>query len=137
MNFKKYPSFMLHTNLTPGPAHTTGGITLPKFSPPLDFRSTVSDPYDLGPTTNIPHPSTFTNNNYTPVPINTQIEPTEVFKNSFNKVIEAIQYLTTSISYRPEIVLFQLVELHQEIKFAASTYQASVPLPRKYFLVNS
>ena len=97
-------------NVTPNPAPTAGGKTSPKHSPPLDVRSTVSDP----------------------VPINTPIEPTEVFKNTVNDIIEAIPYLADSMFYRTKALLLLMVELHQELKVAASNYQAVVPNPRKY-----
>ena len=106
MNFKKYPSFMLHTNLTPGPAHTTGGITLPKFSPPLDFRSTVSEPFILDQNTTLARHSTLHSN--TPIPINTLIEITEVFKNSVNNIIVEIPCLTAYMSYKYGSVILQL-----------------------------
>ena len=55
-----------------------------------------------------PHPSTTPINTPTPVPINTPTKPTESFKNAVNNIIEAIPYLTTSMSYNHEMVLLQL-----------------------------
>ena len=49
------------------------------------------------------------------MPTNTPIEPTNVHKNSVNDIIDAIPYLTSSISYKPEIVILKLEELYQKI----------------------
>ena len=74
----------------PTPDSTSGRKPAPKCSPPLDVRSTVSDPSGLDPTTNLPYPSTVNRNTPTPVPINRPIESTEEFNNVFNNNIDAI-----------------------------------------------
>ena len=106
-------------------------MTLTKWSTPSGVRSTVSDPSYLDPTTTIDHLSTVPNKNPTPLPIYTLIEPTGAFKNAVNDIIEAIPYLTTSMSYEPEMTILQLEEPCQELKVAASTYQISMPHPIK------
>ena len=109
MTFKKDPAFTPHA--APPPAPTASGTTFTKRSTSLDVRSTVSDPIGLDPTTTIPHPSIVPSNTTTPVPINTPIKTTEAFKNAVNNIIEAITYLTASLSYGPKTVLLQLAEL--------------------------
>ena len=81
MTFNKDPSLTPHA--APPPAPTTGGTTSPKLSPPSDVCSTA--PYH--------------------VYVNTPIEPTEAFKNTVKDIIEAISYITASMSYEPETVL--------------------------------
>ena len=107
MTFNKDPSLTPHA--APPPAPTTGGTTSPKLSPPSDVCSTA--PYH--------------------VYVNTPIEPTEAFKNTVKDIIEAISYITASMSYEPETVLLQLAELWQELKFASSAYKFSMPYPNK------
>ena len=133
MTFKKDPELIPCAPPTPSP--TTGGTTFPKKSSPSDVKSTVSYPSGIYHMTTIHRP--FNAPSKTPVPINKPILQTEAFKNFVKDISNAIPYLTASMSYKPEKVILQLVYLRQELKVSASTYQASVPLPRKYFLVNS
>ena len=74
-------------------------------------------------------PSSIPSNTPTLVPTNTSIDPTMALKNTVNDIIEAIPYLTASMSYEPETVLLRLAELWKELKLAASAYQAVVPHP--------
>ena len=84
-------------------------MALPERSPPFDVSPTVSYPPNIDPTTTDLADAAFNN----PMPTNTQIEPTEAFSNSVKDVIDAITFLAAFISYKPEMVLLQLVELRQ------------------------
>ena len=100
MTFKKNPEFTPH--VSPAPAPTVSGRNLNKRSPPLNVRSTVSDPSVPDPTTTLPHRSNLSRNTPIPVAINTPIEPNEAFKNA------AIPYLTAYMCNKTETVLLQL-----------------------------
>ena len=100
----------------------------------MDVSSTVSEPSDLDPRTTLALISAFLRNTSTPVPTNTPIDPTKVFKNTVNKIVKDVPYLTASMYYQPEMVPLELAELHQEPKVTDSTYQTAVPHPRKYLL---
>ena len=96
MNLNKKTVFTPYTY--PSPAPSVDGADTTKISSPSDIRSTVSDPSSIYPTTTallyaIPI------NTLTPVHTNTPMEPTEVFKNDVNHIIEAITYLADYMSY--------------------------------------
>ena len=99
MTSKKYLVFTPRTALPPAP--TAGKTTSPKCSLPSDVNFIVSDPSGLDPTTAHTH-------------------TTDEFQNVVNNIVEAIPYLTASMSYDPETVLLKLVELRQEFKVSAS-----------------
>ena len=132
MALNKDPVFAPHA--APSSAHTSDRTNLPKRSPRLYIRYTVSDPSSLDPNTTLTCPFDVPSNTPNPVPNNTPIEPTEEFKNPAKNIIEVIPYLTSSMSNEPEMVLLQLAELRQELKVAGSIYQFAIPHPRKYLL---
>ena len=116
---KNKPQFTHQDALVLDP--TTFWLALPKLSPPLGERSTVSDPSGLYPTTKFSLTYDFPSHSRTPVHTNKPIDPYEAFKNVVNKIIEDITLLTVLMSYETEKVLLQLEELLQELKVAAST----------------
>ena len=84
------------------PAPTVGEADLTKRSPPLDFRSTVSNPLDQDPTTIIVAFPT-----KTPIPdaTNTPVDPNEYFKTIVSDITEALQFIISPISYGPAVLL--------------------------------
>ena len=114
------------------PAPTVGEADLTKRSPPLDFRSTVSNPLDQYPTTIIVAFPT-----KTPIPdaTNTPVDPNESFKTIVSDITEALPFLISPISYKPVTVLLHMEYFKQEIIGAAANYKASVTHPNKYLLL--
>ena len=122
------------SDAAPVPAPTTVGADPTNHSPPSEIRSTVLYPSGPDPTTTLALFSAVPRNTPTPVATNTSVDPTESLKTFFNEIIEAIFFLTSTMSYEPKTVLLRLEEIRQEIKDSATNYQAAMPHPIKYLL---
>ena len=129
MNSNKKTIYTPNATLVPVP--TAGKEDLTKWSPPLDVKSTVSNPSDQDPKiilVSVPR------NTPIPDPTNTPVEPTEVFKTIVYNITEALLFLIAPISYEPETVLLHLEDLKQELSDATATYKSAAPHPKKLLL---
>ena len=87
---------------------TTVSKDLTKKYPPLDVRSTVSDPLVTDPTTPLGLSYDIFSNNTTLVAANTLVKPNEAFITVINSIIEAITLISYLMSYKPETVLLDI-----------------------------
>ena len=112
---------------------TTTGKSAPiKLSTSLDVRSTFSNTSAQEPTTIL---VAVPSNNPILDDKKIQFTPTEAFKTIVSEITEALLLIISPISYEAEMMLLQLEYLKQEHIDAAATYKASMPHPKKSFLI--
>ena len=109
------------------PAPTTGYAALNKHSPPLDFRSTVSNLSAQYPTATIVD---FPRNNPTPDANKNLADTTEEFKTIISGITEDLLFLITPMSYGPKTVPLQPEDLEKELIDTDATYKSYVPHPK-------
>ena len=112
---------MPDTELVPAP--TLGKETSTKCSPPLDVRSTVSNPSSQDPTTIL---VAVCSTNTIPDATNTLVEPYEVFKTIISDITEFLTFLISPIYYETESVLLQMEYTKKELIDVADNYKASM-----------
>ena len=103
MTSKKKTTYTPNDALVPAP--TAGEADPNKLYPPLDVRSTFSNPSYQYPTTAL---VTVPSNTPIPDATNTPVDLTEVFTNMFSNITEALLFLFPPISYEPRTVLIRL-----------------------------
>ena len=117
------------------PAPTAGEADMNNISPPLDVRSTVSNPLAPEPTTILAITYDVTINSPIPSATNTSVNPTESFKTIVSDITESLTFRISPITYQSKIFILHLEDINQEFINSAANFKSAVPHPNINLLI--